>query len=350
MTEEQEERRSQLEEALQRASTIENKHATLSAEFETNMSMLVVRDEELKVARKEAIDLGIALDQVKEDLQLAKAELDEERLISEAYRRGEAKLDRVAKGLKGTVEESVKDVGSLFAKIGGFQEVSACRVLTLITTNTLLARKAEVMTVNTDAANAYGSELGHMADQLRHDVSILQRVQSDFGKTLQTELEAFAKRGAQTLEQDKSFLNEQLAVFAQSITSLQSEIDSSCKRSVESNQATLSAQSDLETSLGDWMAALRSEAQKMATDLVARHKSQMSMVNEAIFIIACAMNADPIPSQVETATGDITQMLEAVIAGALEHSDAETRNAKDMAAVHQQTVALEVSSGSKHHH
>jgi hypothetical protein len=57
-----------------------------------------------------------------------------------------------------------------------------------------------------------------------------------------------------------------------------------------------------------------------------------------------------IPSQVETATGDITQMLEAVIAGALEHSDAETRNAKDMAAVHQQTVALEVSSGSKHHH
>ncbi len=124
MTEEQEERRSQLEEALQRNSAIENKHATLSAEFETNMATLVVRDEELKVVRKEAIDLGVALEQVKEHLQLAKNELEEERLVSQAYRRGEANLDRVAKGLKGTVEESVKDVGSLFAKIGKWHGTS----------------------------------------------------------------------------------------------------------------------------------------------------------------------------------------------------------------------------------
>jgi kinesin family protein 11 len=118
MTEEQEERRTQLEDALQRASAIENKHATLSAEFETNMAMLVVRDEELKVARKEAVDLGVALEQVRQDLQLVQTQLDEEKVVSEAYRRGEAKLDRVAKGLKGTVEETVKDVGGLFAKIG----------------------------------------------------------------------------------------------------------------------------------------------------------------------------------------------------------------------------------------
>ncbi len=142
-----------------------------------------------------------------------------------------------------------------------------------------VARKAEVMTVNTDAANAYGSELGQMADQLRHDVSVLKRVQSDFGKTLQTELEAFAQRGAKTLEQDKLFLNEQLNVFAQSITNLQTEIESSCTRSVESNKATLSAQSVVEASLGDWMTSIRAEAREMANDLLATHKSQMSIVS-----------------------------------------------------------------------
>jgi hypothetical protein len=62
------------------------------------------------------------------------------------------------------------------------------------------ARKAQVMTVNTEATNAYGAELGKMADQLRHDVSTLQKVQSDFGKTLQAELEAFAERGAKVRE------------------------------------------------------------------------------------------------------------------------------------------------------
>ncbi len=118
MSEEQENRRTQLEDALQRAATIENKHATMAAEFEANMAMLVVRDEELRAARAETAELGLVLEAVRSDLEVIRGALEEERLVSEAYRRGEAKLDRVAKGLKGTVEESVKDVGGLFAKIG----------------------------------------------------------------------------------------------------------------------------------------------------------------------------------------------------------------------------------------
>ncbi len=52
------------------------------------------------------------------------------------------------------------------------------------------------MTINSEAANTYSGDLAVMADQLRKDVSTLQSVQSGFGKTLQSELEAFAARGA----------------------------------------------------------------------------------------------------------------------------------------------------------
>jgi hypothetical protein len=161
------------------------------------------------------------------------------------------------------------------------------------------ARKAQVMTVNTEAANAYGAELGKMADQLRHDVSTLQKVQSNFGKTLQTELEAFAERGAkvrggaqgrvcgitadhasppQTLEQDKLFLDEQLSVFAESITALQSEIEGSYKRSISGNEEAQAAREQIEQSLTTWMSSTRTEAEQMARNLIEVHRDQMGHV------------------------------------------------------------------------
>lgn len=118
MLTEHEERTTQLADAKQKAEAIELKHVTLTTEFEQNMNMLLAREEDLKNARHEAIQLQEALEKMNEQLVLFAGQLEEERYVSESYMRGEKRLDEIAAGLKATVNESVKDVGGLFQKIG----------------------------------------------------------------------------------------------------------------------------------------------------------------------------------------------------------------------------------------
>lgn len=61
----------------------------------------------------------------------------------------------------------------------------------------LVARKTDVLTANTDSTSQYSVGLNRLADRLHRDIDGLKGVQSSFGRTLQSELEAFAKRGAQ---------------------------------------------------------------------------------------------------------------------------------------------------------
>lgn len=118
MLTEHEERTTQLADAKQKAEAIELKHVTLTTEFEQNMNMLLAREEDLKNARVEAIQLQEALEQMNERLRLFTEQLEEERYVSESYMRGEKRMDEIAVGLKATVNESVRDVGGLFQKIG----------------------------------------------------------------------------------------------------------------------------------------------------------------------------------------------------------------------------------------
>jgi kinesin family protein 11 len=115
---EHENRRSQLEDARQRADAVDLQLGTIKAEFETNMTTLLAREADLVQARKEADDLQGMVLQVREELDLVKDKLEEEQVVSEAFRAGEERLDQVAGGLRSVATESVKDVGGLFAKLG----------------------------------------------------------------------------------------------------------------------------------------------------------------------------------------------------------------------------------------
>lgn len=118
MLTEHEERTTQLADAKQKAEAIELKHTTLTTEFEQNMDMLLAREEDLKNARVEAVQLQEALGRMNERLVLLGKQLEEEQYVSESYMRGEKRMGEIAVGLKTTVNESVKDVGGLFQKIG----------------------------------------------------------------------------------------------------------------------------------------------------------------------------------------------------------------------------------------
>jgi hypothetical protein len=48
---------------------------------------------------------------------------------------------------------------------------------------------------NADSTSKYSSQLNNLADRLHQDMDVLKTVQSNFGGTLQKELEALAKRG-----------------------------------------------------------------------------------------------------------------------------------------------------------
>jgi kinesin family protein 11 len=115
---EHEETKNQLEDIKQRADALENKHATLTAEFEANMVMLLAREEELVGARQEALELKAEIQRVQAVVVELTRKVEEERWVGEKYRKGEERIDGIAKGLKGTVVESLNDVGGLFAKIG----------------------------------------------------------------------------------------------------------------------------------------------------------------------------------------------------------------------------------------
>jgi kinesin family protein 11 len=115
---EHEETKNQLEDIRQRADTLENKHATLTAEFEANMIMLLAREEELAVARQQAQELKVEIERVQAVVVELTRRVDEERWVGERYRKAEEKIQGIAQGLKGTVVDSLNDVTGLFDKIG----------------------------------------------------------------------------------------------------------------------------------------------------------------------------------------------------------------------------------------
>lgn len=54
-----------------------------------------------------------------------------------------------------------------------------------------------MLAANKGSTSAYSQKLSILADRLHKDMDLLKTVQTNFGGTLQRELEALAKRGAE---------------------------------------------------------------------------------------------------------------------------------------------------------
>ncbi|KAJ9107449.1 hypothetical protein QFC21_000902 [Naganishia friedmannii] len=269
MISDQEERTAQLADAKQKAEAVELKHVTLTAEFEQNMNMLLAREEDLKVARQEALQLQIALNEMNEQLVVIARQFQEEKYVSESYMRGEQRLNEIAVNLKATVNESVKDVGGLFQKI---------------------ARKSDVLNANTGAASAYGIKLNGLADQLQEDIEAFKSVHTDFGSMLNAELVSFAARNAESLEKDKAYLEAQLGSFGQAIQRSKSEFEAQHNTALGLNSEVAQAQTELQQNLIAWMDEQRQMVEKVITNVESVQRTHLVEVDNAIEHISQTMD------------------------------------------------------------
>lgn len=118
MHEQQAKQKSDYEEAKLRASSCTVELATKKKEFDELSVKMLATAEDLELAREAERELGLLLERMKVDLELARVKLEEEMVVSEAYQKGEERLDAVAEGLRAVATESVNHVGGLFDKLG----------------------------------------------------------------------------------------------------------------------------------------------------------------------------------------------------------------------------------------
>lgn len=302
MSEEHERCKAELADASQRANAVDQKYESMRVEFEQSMSMLLAREDELRIARTHAEEIERLLEQTRVGLEQARIALDEERFVSEAYRDGEQRVNKVAEGLKATVGESVKDVAGLFAKV---------------------ARKADVLANNDKLAKRYGDHVHQAADHLLQEIDHIKQVQADFGKTLQGELEAFAQRGAESLEEDKRLLDERLAAFVTDVGAfdkLQSEHDTKAEEVTQQLRAT---QDQLGKRLGLWSVDMQAIVSGAAEKLAEQSQANCDRVTAAVSHLAEIVNV--------------------MIDGALEHSNEEIQTVRELKQQTSAAMAAEIA-------
>jgi kinesin family protein 11 len=286
MLSDQEERTTQLADAKQKAEAVELKHVTLTAEFEQNMTMLLAREEDLKVARQEAVQLQIALNEMNEQLIVIARQIQEEKYVSESYMRGEQRLNEIAVDLKATVNESVKDVGGLFQKIGeSSANTFSFRYIAQPTLQIRIARKNDVLNANTGAAAAYGTKLNGLADQLHQDIEAFKSVHTDFGSMLNEELVSFAARNAESLEKDKAYLETQLESFGQAIQRSKSEFEAQHDTALGLNSEVALAQTELQQNLIAWMGEQRQMVEKAIANVENVQRTHLLEVGDNIILL-----------------------------------------------------------------
>ena len=110
--------KSDYEEAKLRANSASVELATKKKAFDELSHKMLATAEELEQAREAERQLNALMDEIKVELEQNRTRLNEERHVAAAFEEGEARLDRVASGLKEVATESVSDVGGLFEKLG----------------------------------------------------------------------------------------------------------------------------------------------------------------------------------------------------------------------------------------
>lgn len=172
----QQRQKSDYDEARQRFTAIEVELQTRKAEFEKLTDRFVKADSELKIAREAEQQLNALLEKAKVDVDKALLDLAEERVVSEAYQRGEERLNVVAGELRSVAVDSVQDVGGLHDKV---------------------ERMASVLDVNSESSSRFGSDMRSLFQVLQSDLSQLHSVQTDFGNTIRSDMQSYAQRGAE---------------------------------------------------------------------------------------------------------------------------------------------------------
>ncbi|KAK4687098.1 kinesin family member 11, partial [Tremellales sp. Uapishka_1] len=281
------------EEAKIKAGSIAVELSTRKAEFEEISRQMLSTTADLEAAREKEKEMDALMEVFKTELVEKEKRLEEERLVAEAFERGEERVNKVAEGLKSTAQKSVKDVGGLFDK---------------------LSRKAKVLGSNTDAATRFGSDLQGLSSDLRNGLQSLQNTQAGFGTDLKSELENYAMKGQESSRRDMAALESTMSSIDQLARTLSQSISLTKEESCLASSAILAVKGEVQTSVREWARGVSERSTSMVDELLEHQQEHLTMVGSVL-----------------ESTADL---VDAVISTARDHLAAEaesSRKARDLA-------------------
>jgi kinesin family protein 11 len=98
--------------------TISAQLKALREEFDHSMLLLKNKERELVQTQASYEEQTQVLHRCERNLNTVKIELQEEKLVREAYRQSEKNIDGIAKTLKLTVSQTIGDLDGMFQKLG----------------------------------------------------------------------------------------------------------------------------------------------------------------------------------------------------------------------------------------
>ncbi|OCF35784.1 kinesin family member 11 [Kwoniella heveanensis BCC8398] len=287
MQEAQLRQKSDYDEARQKAGVIEVELETKKKEFDQVSVRFLATTEELAQVREAERQLTEMLEETKVVLDRVKVDLEEEAVISKAYKKGEDRLDAVAGGLKKVATESVADVGGLFDK---------------------LARKAKVLGSNSDAATTFGGSLKSLSENLKTGLAQLHSAHDDFSQGVKSELEEYATKGQQTSQADQRALDKSFSIFNDLAKRLSASNEKGQKEAAEASKAILAVKEEVQASVRQWASGVSERSEKMVGDLLEHQQEHLDTVGSVL--------------------GSTADLVDAVISTTLAHLSSEADSAR----------------------
>ncbi|CAD6590162.1 MAG: kinesin motor protein cin8, partial [Tremellales sp. Tagirdzhanova-0007] len=298
-------------EAKLRASSCTIELATKKKEFdELSVKMLATTDE-LELAREAERELGVLMAQIKLELEAKRVALDEEMVVSEAYQKGEQRLDLVAGGLKAIATESISDVGGLFDK---------------------LARKTKVLGSNADGATRFGANMQGLSNDLRGGLQQLNSVQGAFSRDLQAELEMYGRRGLEESQRDMANLEASFTAFNTMAKHFAKSIERGQSSASQASASLLAMKNEVQVSVREWASGVSEKSTRMVEDLLEHQQEHLSMVGSVL-----DSTADLVDAVISTARDHLA--VEAQSSVRLNQLTSDTANA-EIARLRHQNILL----------
>lgn len=235
MQDEQEGAKKQIEELRRSDEVIKSKMNSLQEQFDQNMQLLVKRENESKAVKQESAERRAEVDRLTQRLDELRRAEEEERTLSQAYARSEAKLNVAASNLKALLDNSKGDVDGLFAK---------------------LHRKSQVEARISSKVVELQSSIKKVATEMGSGLDGFGQMHEDFTTQLATRLHTFSQSQEGLVQEQLQCLDEKLHAIRQQVQRAHGSSDQ--------QRATLdSIASDLDAARGGLLSATEARTKSL---------------------------------------------------------------------------------------
>ncbi|KAF8342652.1 P-loop containing nucleoside triphosphate hydrolase protein [Cantharellus anzutake] len=192
----------QRDDALSAQQELESQLKTLREQSKHHFSQSQKKKAELDAANLALDERTNTLVRTERELTATKSNLADEIVVRRVHARNEAKLDRVATGLRAVATQAVKDVNGLLEK---------------------LDRKSIILSSNANVVKSHGDHLAGEASLLAKELGDFISEQRDMHRNAINRAEEFKATQVKALEAYSDFIEQQLAKLSVGITSIENK-------------------------------------------------------------------------------------------------------------------------------